>query len=105
MSSNPGLIIAENPATQLDDRRFQGGWDFVGDAPDPGYTDPDPDGVQWGGPPRSPEYGTSEDFRRMAQCGATRSFMDSFHPFYRKIGFQETPYVYYPWVKYLELDA
>jgi len=46
-----------------------------------------------------------EGFRRMAQCGATRSFMDSFHPFYRKIGFQETSYVYYPWVKYLGLDA
>jgi GNAT superfamily N-acetyltransferase len=42
-----------------------------------------------------------EGFRRMAQYGATRSFMDSGNPFYRKIGFKDTPYTYYPWIKYL----
>jgi len=42
-----------------------------------------------------------EGFRRMAENGATRSFMDSGNPFYRKIGFQETPYAYSPWIKYL----
>lgn len=41
-----------------------------------------------------------EGFRRMAQYGVTRSFMDSNNEFYRKVGFKETPYSYYPWIKY-----
>jgi ribosomal protein S18 acetylase RimI-like enzyme len=41
-----------------------------------------------------------EGFRRMAQYGATRSFMDSGNEFYRKVGFRETPYSYYPWIKH-----
>ena len=41
-----------------------------------------------------------EGFRRMAQYGATRSFMDSGNEFYRKVGFKETPYAYSPWIKY-----
>lgn len=45
-----------------------------------------------------------EGFRRMARYGATRSFMPSRHPFYRKIGFRETPYAYCPWVKYLKCE-
>jgi GNAT superfamily N-acetyltransferase len=42
----------------------------------------------------------TEGFRRMARYGATRSFMDSGNPFYRKVGFQPTPWTYYPWIKY-----
>jgi len=42
----------------------------------------------------------TEGFRRMAQYGITRSFMDSGNEFYRKVGFRETPYSYYPWIKY-----
>jgi ribosomal protein S18 acetylase RimI-like enzyme len=41
-----------------------------------------------------------EGFRRMAQYGVTRSFMDSDNEFYRKVGFRETPYFYSPWIKY-----
>jgi len=42
----------------------------------------------------------TEGFRRMAQYGVTRSFMDSPNPFYRKVGFKETPYSYHAWIKY-----
>jgi len=42
----------------------------------------------------------TEGFRRMAQHGATRSFMESGNEFYRRIGFKETPYSLYPWIKY-----
>jgi hypothetical protein len=66
ISSNPGLVIREDPATALDDRRYVGGWDFVGDAPDPGPTEKDPEGKVWGGVPRSPEFGTSPLFKWMA---------------------------------------
>jgi ribosomal protein S18 acetylase RimI-like enzyme len=48
-------------------------------------------------------FGTAlmtEGFRRMAKYGITRSFMDVGNPFYRKVGFRETPYSYYPWIKY-----
>lgn len=41
-----------------------------------------------------------EGFKRMMQYGATRSFMDSNNEFYRKVGFRETLYSYYPWIKY-----
>lgn len=41
-----------------------------------------------------------EGFRRMAQYGVTRSFMDSDNEFYRKVGFRETPCFYSPWIKY-----
>lgn len=41
-----------------------------------------------------------EGFRRMAQYGITRSFMDSNLEFYRKVGFEETPYSYRPWIKH-----
>jgi len=41
-----------------------------------------------------------EGFRRMAQYGATRSFMDSNNEFYQKVGFRKTSYSYYPWIKY-----
>jgi ribosomal protein S18 acetylase RimI-like enzyme len=41
-----------------------------------------------------------EGFRRMAQYGVTRSFMDSNIEFYRKVGFKETPYSYSPWIRY-----
>jgi len=41
-----------------------------------------------------------EGFRRMAQYGVTRSFMDSQNRFYRKVGFRETPYSYSTWIKY-----
>lgn len=44
-----------------------------------------------------------EGFRRMAQYGVTRSFMDSGNDFYVKVGFRETPYSYCPWMKYLAL--
>ena len=37
--------------------------------------------------------------KRMARYGITRSFMDAGNPFYRKIGFKEMPYSYYPWIK------
>lgn len=43
-----------------------------------------------------------EGFKRMKEYGATRSFMDSNIEFYRKVGFKETPYSYYPWIKYFE---
>jgi ribosomal protein S18 acetylase RimI-like enzyme len=42
-----------------------------------------------------------EGFRRMAERGVIRSFMDSGNEFYRKVGFEETPYAYSPWIKYL----
>ena len=42
----------------------------------------------------------TEGFRRMAQYGLTRSFMESSNPFYRKIGFRETGYSTYPWIKH-----
>lgn len=42
-----------------------------------------------------------EGFRRMAEYGATRSFMDSGNEFYRKIGFKDMGHGYYPWIKYL----
>lgn len=45
----------------------------------------------------------TEGFRRMAQVGVTRSFMDSGNPFYRRVGFRETPYAYYRWIKYFAL--
>ncbi len=41
-----------------------------------------------------------EGFRRMRALGVERSFMDSNNPFYRKVGFVETPYAYCPWIKY-----
>ncbi len=41
----------------------------------------------------------TEGFRRMARLGVTRSFMDSANPFYRKVGFRETPWAYGPWIK------
>ena len=41
-----------------------------------------------------------EGFRRMAQCGATRSYMSSTNEFYRKIGFRETSHYDSPWTKY-----
>ena len=44
-----------------------------------------------------------EGFNRMAQYGVTRSFMDSNNGFYRKVGFKETPYSYYPWIKYFTI--
>jgi GNAT superfamily N-acetyltransferase len=44
-----------------------------------------------------------EGFRRMAQVGATRSFMDSGNEFYRKVGFRETSRSYGPWIKYFEV--
>lgn len=39
-------------------------------------------------------------FERMARYGISRSFMDSGHEFYRKIGYKETPYSYSPWIRY-----
>lgn len=47
----------------------------------------------------------AEAFRRAAALGATRSFMQSRNPFYRKIGFVETAHTYSPWIKYLEDPA
>jgi ribosomal protein S18 acetylase RimI-like enzyme len=44
----------------------------------------------------------TEGFRRMAQYGITRSYMDSGNEFYKKIGFRETPYSYYPWIRYFK---
>ncbi|MGD2250270.1 MAG: GNAT family N-acetyltransferase [Candidatus Methanofastidiosia archaeon] len=44
-----------------------------------------------------------EGFARMAEYGITRSFMDSNNEFYRKIGFKETLYSFYPWIKYFEV--
>jgi ribosomal protein S18 acetylase RimI-like enzyme len=41
-----------------------------------------------------------EGFRRMAQNGAVRSYMDSTIGFYRKIGFRETGHSVSPWIKY-----
>jgi len=42
-----------------------------------------------------------EGFRRMAQMGITRSFMDSTNSFYRRVGFVATPYTYSWWGRYL----
>ena len=58
--------VTENPTTELDDRYYVGGWDFVGDAPDPGASGLDPNGESWLGPVRSPEYGAGSTFKRMA---------------------------------------
>ena len=44
-----------------------------------------------------------EGFKRMAKLGLTRSFMDSGNEFYRKIGFKDTPYSCYPWIKYFKI--
>ena len=44
-----------------------------------------------------------EGFRRMAQHGARRSFMDSGKVFYRKAGLVETPYAYSRWIKHFPL--
>lgn len=44
-----------------------------------------------------------EGFRRMAAYGVTHSFMDSPNEFYRKVGFKETTYSYYPWIKYFSV--
>ncbi len=44
----------------------------------------------------------SEGFRRMASMGVTRSFMVSTNPFYRHVGFRETPYTFSAWMKYLD---
>ena len=44
-----------------------------------------------------------EGFRRMAQVGATRSFMDAGNEFYRKVGFRETSRSYGRWIKYFEV--
>ncbi|HPA45606.1 MAG TPA: hypothetical protein PK395_07550 [bacterium] len=66
LSANPSLVVSENPGTDLDDRRYQGGWDFVGDAPDPGQTGFDPDGNPWGGPARCPEFGSGTLFKQQA---------------------------------------
>jgi GNAT superfamily N-acetyltransferase len=41
-----------------------------------------------------------EGFRRMAAYGMTRSYMDSGIQFYRSVGFKETGYSYYPWIKH-----
>ena len=41
-----------------------------------------------------------EGFRRMAQYGAKRSYMQTGIEFYRHVGFKETSYSYYPWIKY-----
>jgi predicted N-acetyltransferase YhbS len=41
-----------------------------------------------------------EGFRRMAQYGATRSYMDSGNEFYRRVGFKQTPHSYCPWIKH-----
>lgn len=45
----------------------------------------------------------TEGFRRMYNYGLSRSFMDSGNPFYRKVGFRETSYEYYPWIKYFQV--
>ena len=45
-----------------------------------------------------------EGLRRMAQYGATRSFMDSNNEFYQKVGFRKTAYSYYPWIKYFTVQ-
>lgn len=44
-----------------------------------------------------------EGLRRIAALGATRSFMASDNPFYRKVGFVETEWSYSPWIKYFEV--
>jgi ribosomal protein S18 acetylase RimI-like enzyme len=41
-----------------------------------------------------------EGFHRMAEYGATRSYMDSGSEFYRRVGFRPTDYSYCPWIKY-----
>jgi predicted N-acetyltransferase YhbS len=41
-----------------------------------------------------------EGFHRMAEYGATRSYMDSGNEFYRRVGFRPTDYSYCPWIKY-----
>jgi len=78
MVAQSGLVIPENPATEMDDRRYNGGWDFVGDAPDPGALGLDPEGNRWGGPVRSPEFGTSSDFKWMA--GGFENYMHAQDP-------------------------
>jgi predicted N-acetyltransferase YhbS len=45
----------------------------------------------------------AEGFRRMAECGVTHSFMGSTNEFYRRVGFQPTPYAYCPWIKYINV--
>ncbi len=47
----------------------------------------------------------TEGFRRMARYGVVRSFMQSDNPFYRKVGFVETPHAYSPWIKHFRLRA
>lgn len=42
-----------------------------------------------------------EAFRRMADHGIRRSYMDSDLEFYRKVGFEPLPHGYCPWIKYL----
>jgi ribosomal protein S18 acetylase RimI-like enzyme len=44
-----------------------------------------------------------EGFKRMIQYGVTCSFMDSNNKFYQKIGFEKTPYSYFPWIKYFTI--
>jgi predicted acetyltransferase len=41
-----------------------------------------------------------EGFRRMAQHGCNRSYMDSNNEFYAKVGFRPTPYTFSQWVRY-----
>ncbi len=41
-----------------------------------------------------------EGFRRMAEYGAVRSFMEANPHFYRRIGFEGTPYSFGEWVRY-----
>ena len=43
-----------------------------------------------------------EGLYRAAALGATRSFMLSGNPFYRKVGFRETQWSYSQWIKYFE---
>lgn len=45
-----------------------------------------------------------EGFRRMAEHGVTRSYMDSRNEFYQKIGFKKTPYSFTPWIKYFNIN-
>ena len=78
LSSDPGMVISENPETALDDRRYVGGWDFVGDAPDPGHAGDDPEGNGWGGVPRSSEFGASDLFKRTA--GGFENYTNALDP-------------------------
>jgi predicted N-acetyltransferase YhbS len=45
----------------------------------------------------------TEGFRRMAERGVTRSYMDSGNEFYQRVGFEPTPYAYCPWIKYFDV--